>query len=577
MFSYYRFLHFVFADETDTYFIESGTGIKFRFYLWYQLCKDEFKEIYFLNGTKQNLKIEFLDRASFQAYQSKSILGVFGKAKSYDRNDRVQPVENLAKYYAWMTKQLKKGRQAFVIPLDVFESLVSGADGEQFLEELIDLAGQKTESTIVLSAFPESEETRKLLAGAAFRHKSPSGRRLCGELYDILHKKELVSLYEALYEEMDGAAVFLNVYDRNQLRRLVYAAQYRQAKEVCSEIELEAVTDYLYCWCRSRNMRRGGAALEVPKKSIRFAGLYEQLQSEITWRKLRKAAASFYESKKSKRIETLYPDLARRMDGFYCGEADCYEALAKAADAVMLEGYRDCGGSREDIQWFEQFKDQVHTPVNWELNGTVEVYVLGYLKRLDSAVLSGFGENRRGDSLDAEDAVHQVSQIIEALNFGRRYLWEKPGEEEQKEILDICELYKDYLEVSQQKRSCSRKRRQLKQRYDRLSELGETDAELALRLENIWTREQVLENGEQEMKKRLLHCREELEEDHFDALQGILQKWKTEKKQEKKRREEQQMEQQTERAVLPEETEEEFVPNADDLAAVKKLAHWSLY
>ena len=79
MFSYNRFWHFVFADETDTYFIESGTGLKFRFYLWYRLCQDEFREIYFLNGTKRNLRIEFLDPASFGAYNQKPVLGVFGK------------------------------------------------------------------------------------------------------------------------------------------------------------------------------------------------------------------------------------------------------------------------------------------------------------------------------------------------------------------------------------------------------------------------------------------------------------------------------------------------------------------
>lgn len=573
MFSYYKFLHFVFADETDTYFIESGTGINFRFYLWYQLCKDEFKAIYFLNGTKQNLKIEFLDQASFQAYQSKPILGVFGKAKDYDRNNRIQQVENLAKYYAWMTKQIKKGRQAFVIPLDVFESLVSGADGERFLEELIDLAGQKTESTVILSAPAKSAQTRQILAGEVFRHSDPSGRRICSELYVILHKKERVSLYEALYEEMNGAAVFLNVYDRSQIRQLVYGIQYRQAKEVCAEIELEAVTDYLYCWCRSQNMRRDGNALEAPKKPLRFAGLYEQLQSETAWRKLRKAAASFYESKKTKRIETLYPDLARRMDGFYCGEANCYEELAKGADTVSLEGYRDCGGSRENIRRFEQFKDQVHTPANWEISGKVETYVIEYLERLDGVLSSGFGEDGRRDSLETEDAVGQVSRIIEALEFGGKYLWEKPGVEEQKEILDICEIYRDYLEISGQRCSVSKKRRRLKQQYNSLLESGKKDAELALKLENIWNWEQILENGEHEMKKRLLHCREELEEDHFEALQGILQKWKTEKKQEKKMQEKQQ----AEKAVLAGETEEEFVPNADDLAAAKRLAHWSLH
>ncbi|MCI9068262.1 MAG: hypothetical protein HFI65_06285 [Lachnospiraceae bacterium] len=526
MFSYNRFLHFVFADETDSYFIESGTGVRFRFYLWYRLCQDEFKEIYFLGGTRQNLRIEFLDPASFYAYGSKPFLGVFGKAKSYDRNDRVRQVENPARYCDWMEKQLKKGRQAFVIPLDVFESLASGAGGERFLDGLINLAGQKTESAVILTAPIQGEETRRLLGGPAFEHCDGNGRRLCPELYEILHRKERAGLYEALFEELDGAAVFLHVYDKEQIRSLVRAVQFKQEREICGEVELEAVAEYLYCWCRSRNLRESSAVLPFPKKSLRFADLYSQLQNETAWRKLRKAAASFHVSRKSDRIETLYPDLGRRLSGFYCGEADCYRELARAADGISLGAYREYGGPREEILRFEDFRDQLHEPSNWKLSGKVEEYVLRYLAELCRTLDPGFAE---GDDLMRMEEAGRVSQILEAVSFGRQHLWEEPGAEEKEELLAICELYQQYLDISKTKCRYGRKRRQLKQAYDELLACGEEDAELALRLENAWKKEQFFEHAEKEAKKRILQCEEDLEEQHFETIREVIREWRTEK------------------------------------------------
>ena len=526
MFLFHRFLHFVFADETDTYFIESGTGLKFRSYLWYQLCKDEWKEIYFLGGTKQNLRIEFLDQASFQAYNSRPVLGVFGKAKSYDREDRVQPVENLAKYCGWMEKQLKKGRQAFVIPLDLFADLVSGADGERFLDRLIDLAGQKTESTVILTASVQGEDTRRFLGGPVFAYCGKSGRRLCPEFYDILHKNEQVGFYEALYEALNGAAVFLNVYDKDQLRRLVYGIQFRQEKEICGEVELEAITDYLYCWCRSRNLREAAGVLDVPKKSVRFVDLYGRLQKEASWRRLRKAAASFHIGKKSDRIETLYPDLGRRLSGFYCGQTDGYRELSKVADGIDLGKCLEYGCSGKDIVQFEEFRDQLHTLFNWEICAKVEEYVLRYLAEFRQAAAFRFAD---GEDLDRMDEAHRISQILEAIRFGGQHLWKKPGEEEPTEILAICELYQQYLDISKTKCRYGRKRRQLKQAYDELLECGEEDPELALRLENAWKKEQVFEHAEKEAKKRILQCEEDLEEQHFETIREVLRGWKTER------------------------------------------------
>ena len=526
MFSYNRFWHFVFADETDTYFIESGTGLKFRFYLWYRLCQDEFREIYFLNGTKRNLRIEFLDPASFGAYNQKPVLGVFGKAKNYDREDRVQPVENLARYRGWMEKQLKRGRQAFVIPLDVFESLTSGADGERFLDGLIDLAGQRTESTVILTAPVQGEETRRLLGGPAFEYCGRAGRRLCPQLYDILHGRERTGLYGALHEELDGAAVFLHAYDREQLKSLVRAAQFRQTKEICGEVELEAIAEYLYCWCRSRNLREGSAVLPAPRKSVRLADLYDRLQSENVWRKLRKAAASFHVSRKSDRIETLYPDLEGRLSGFYCGETDCYRELVRAVDGIDLAGCLEYGVSRTELSRFEEFKEQIRTPSNWDICIKVEEYVLRYLAELRQAFLSGRAE---WDDLERVDEVHRITRILEAINFGGQHLWESPGAGEPTEILAICELYQQYLDISKTRCRYGRKRRRLKWEYDEMLELGEEDPELAVRLENVWKRERVFEHAEREAKKRILQCEEDLEEQNFGTIREVLREWSEER------------------------------------------------
>lgn len=559
MFSYNKFLHFVFADETDSYFIESGTEIRFYSYLWYQLCKSGFEGTYFLEGTKQNLRLEILDATSFYAYHPKSFFQVFSRQRRYCKEERVQRVENLTKFYSWMFSQIKKGRQAFVVPLDTFCSLLEGPEMEKLLDKLIDLSGQKTQSILILTASMQSEETLKMLQGKVFRYCNTYGQPFCRELYNILYKKEQISFYKAVYEELGGEAVFLNVFNREQIRQLVYAAQYRQTKEFCPEIELEAIMDYIYYWCRSESMRDNEHILTDSFKWMRFADLYKQMSNETTWRKLRKAAANFHVSKKSGRIEKLYPDLQDRMGNFYCGKIGCYKELSRLVDSVELGRYKEYGGLRESVLQFEKFKNQIFIPNNWMICEEVETYVVRFLKELHNISEEGFCE---ADENDIIDAVSMVDKIIDALNFSRQYLWKNPDLEETEEIVAVCELYMQYLDISNSKNRCSRKRRQLKKRYDRMQESGDTDAELRLELENATKKEQLAESAEKEAEKQLRHYKTNLEEYHFETIREVMKKWETEAEERKKM------------PVFNEDEKEDddFIQKSYDDDAVKRIA-----
>ena len=302
------FVHFVFANYTDTYFLPSLVQLDLNGYLYYSLKKQGYKGIFFAGGLEGDYELRLYDEASRQCYgryekKGKGLWGLFGG--SGEENARRYPLGAPEAFLGRLTAMLKKERDlAFVFRLDSFCDLFSDVS-PSLLAEFSQVGRRHVEQNgnILVLLAPAT-------AGGSFSCltnpdgplcRGDSGKEvLCPELRRMLKEEGNDRLYARLARELGPRCVFLNEFTRPQLTLVAkYFCMVWQKDWDGSQKSIQNLADFLFAWYRSAALREYTGPILPANETRQTVRLLQELENHASWLSIRRAMSALGEPEKS--------------------------------------------------------------------------------------------------------------------------------------------------------------------------------------------------------------------------------------------------------------------------------------
>lgn len=254
--------HFVFAQE-DQYYLDSLVCFDLNRYLYYQLKKDGYQGVFFLQDLKGGCHVAAEDRKSADLYnkaRSRGVLGRLGRAfgAETDIESWTYHKRNLYRFSHKNETELKnqiirfleepEDHYAFVVPIAVFQELYKDGISRIELHKALEA---RQNSCFILLASKKANESLKYLTGEANKDKALVSS-LCKELEDLAQEteKEIVPIFERLRIQLGPCYHAWNQLGKEEIRRMFLHGVLFDAWNIDRDC-MQQYVDFSYAWYRS--------------------------------------------------------------------------------------------------------------------------------------------------------------------------------------------------------------------------------------------------------------------------------------------------------------------------------------
>lgn len=316
------FVHFVFANGDDRYFLPSLVSMDLDGYLYHLLRQRGYQGIHFLRGLDEEYLWKIYDEDTRRSYlkytkKSKGLFGLFGgpeedpQARAYVPGTADATLER-------MTNLIRKERkQAFVVLLDTFWDLAGRARPEMLVD--FAQAGQRhlaqKGGILVLLAPVNAAGSLPYLQdkqGPLYAGWGSEEGCLCPELRRILSSEKNEKFYQQMARELGPRCQFFNDYSREQLTLLAkYFCLVRRNDWDGSRRAFEDLGDFLYCWHHSPALREKTGPILSENEKRKLSVLIRDLSGEACWGRVRREMQALRQEYPTgsllSRLKTQYP------------------------------------------------------------------------------------------------------------------------------------------------------------------------------------------------------------------------------------------------------------------------------
>ncbi|MBQ9148095.1 MAG: hypothetical protein IJX69_00855 [Oscillospiraceae bacterium] len=290
------FVHFVFANNKDCYFLPSLVRLDLNSYLYYQLKDQGYEGIFFVSGMDGEFLLSLYDEDAREIYRKHGRRNTWGLAGIFSgdelRNTRSVPTLGAADTALRLTNILKKSRNlAFVFRLDCFCEIFGenrdlltqfSRTGHKYLEQ--------NGNILVLQAPMTASGSLPYLTDRNGVFARSEGTDLCTELRQILEQEHAVKLYEQLSRDLGRRCVFLNTFSRENMELLVKSFYLvEKPDEQATLQDVRDLSDFLWAWYASVRLRRITGPILSENETRHFSFLLKDLQNTATWLRVHRA------------------------------------------------------------------------------------------------------------------------------------------------------------------------------------------------------------------------------------------------------------------------------------------------
>lgn len=421
MFSTERFVHFVFANVDDTYYLGNMLELDLNGYLWVALKKKGFENVYFFSGTDTDCIVETLDSSSCDNYSQRnaSLLSKFFGFKSGESEDKRQSFSDrdISALCNWITDSLvqskKQKKQAFVFQLDTLSRLFGKPEQLDNLKRLIEYSRQNSKSGIIVVCAPNggSELVEELVGKSSIFMVQSNGHCLSEDLY-ALRKIPEKPLFQAIQEHMQDCQMQLYIPKREEICSLLVrrAIETNDWPESVKDLDKQAA--FLTAWCRSESLQENADLTWKPGRFPKYSALWEKLCTP-----------------------RFYTALCRQSELYDLSGLEREPLVTEREDHIcsmirslwLPDAFLYWVSSEEKVrQQFRDFRYRAATLWSKPVNQQVTDYIERFLNSFQQAV-----KNEDWATLE---------RILHILSFCADHIC--TGEERSVEIGELCELYK---------------------------------------------------------------------------------------------------------------------------------------
>lgn len=254
--------HFVFAQE-DRYYLDSLVCFDLNRYLYYQLKKDGYQGVFFLQDLKGGCHVATEDKKSADLYskaRSRGVLEKLGKAfgAETDIENWTYHKRNLYRLSHKNETELKNqiirlleepgDCYAFVVPIAVFQELYKDGISRIGLHKALEA---RQNSCFILLASKKANESLDYLTGEANKDKALVSS-LCEELEQLAREteKEIIPVFERLRIQLGPCYHVWNQLEKEEIRRMFLHGIWFEAWDMDRDC-LQQYVDFSYAWYRS--------------------------------------------------------------------------------------------------------------------------------------------------------------------------------------------------------------------------------------------------------------------------------------------------------------------------------------
>lgn len=290
------FVHFVFANHKDCYFLPSLVRLDLNSYLYYQLKSQGYEGIFFVSGMDGEFLLSLYDEDAREIYRKHGRRNTWGLANIFGgdelKNSHSIPMLGTADTALRLINILKKSRNlALVFRLDSFcEIFGKNRDllaqfsraGNKYLEQ--------NGNILVLQAPMTASGSLPYLTDREGVFARCEDTELCTELRQILEQEHSVKLYEQLARDLGRRCVFLNTFSRENMELLVKSFYLlEKPDEQATMQDVRDLSDFLWAWYASVRLRRMTGPILSENETRHFSYLMKDLQNTATWLRVRRA------------------------------------------------------------------------------------------------------------------------------------------------------------------------------------------------------------------------------------------------------------------------------------------------
>lgn len=300
MFRTEHFVQFVFANENDRYYPNCMMETDLHTYLWYQLQKDRFEHVYFVDCDSSGCTVETYDAQSAEQYlqrDSNMLSWLLGSKKTQAKDCRTRFQENKAdSIRKWITECTKKDKkQALVMPLDSFCRLFDGEAQEKWLKQLAAHAGLHDSNTVILLLAPLNNEAaiNRMTGKDSIFCKSFDGHMLCDSL-ELLRSGEPEHLFSSLEHNLGSGFTRLDSVTKEMIYNILLHRSIVHPNDAGTPEELEQQARFLTDWCSCSELQSRNDLGWEPGSTLRYTALKEQLEQPGFYEQMISAADEYW-------------------------------------------------------------------------------------------------------------------------------------------------------------------------------------------------------------------------------------------------------------------------------------------
>lgn len=309
------FVHLVFANQQDRYFLPGLLQLELNSFLYYLLKKQGYRSVFFISEAEGKFHLRFYDEPSQEAYLNtqKGLLRLFSQ-KAADANTYI--CKNADECARQLTALLEKSRNlALVFRLDTFSRIFCAAGNSRL--QAFSLTGQRNleqSGNIVLLQLPMTASgSQAQLTEQSGVFSSAVSPPLCREISELQEKPHNGNLYDMLARNLGERCVFLSSFSReNLLPAAKYICLTEEEPHSWDTASFTELADFLYAWYHSARLRRDTGPLLSPNDTRVFSDLLRDLRDK----KKRQSVRSWIEHTKSAHkgeslrriLDRLYPE-----------------------------------------------------------------------------------------------------------------------------------------------------------------------------------------------------------------------------------------------------------------------------
>ncbi len=281
MFSAHKSLYFVFKNEGERYFQDSMLQLDLYDYLWLELRKSGYENIYFIDGTSDKAVFCILDGDSYDEYH-KGFKFRFGKPEAYQAPIQIELEKAKAAQRILRLAGNTNGKTAFVIQNHVFTELFSPSGHQADLEKLIRQQQNSRNPVILLGSMEMNVEEleRYVSPKGVFGYKTEKGQCLCRELHEIVWQKDIAPVFDGLKEKIPEQFLEIGAIEFAGLAVLMRNVQFSRG-EIWEKSDFDSYVNFLYWWIYKDKLKSfcGGLFSSIPGK-LTYQALYQKLITE---------------------------------------------------------------------------------------------------------------------------------------------------------------------------------------------------------------------------------------------------------------------------------------------------------